>query len=639
MCSNLLATRILILSRVLVIPCEDTVHYLQSKLSLSQFYTNYSIMAMSTIETGPKLNWTRDNQMYERYRVWKKKVEFIFCSALADSTPKQLVSYLKYWMADQGIPLIEKWESTGKLDYSNAEETPATEGGRRRILLSGYKVQTYWDLLDEEFKPKGNKLLSIIELWTRSKQGDKPLNQWLTQVYNLVNICKYPEDSTDRIIRDVLIVGCNSNHARDKIIQQGEAVTLNQVIEILQAEESAYSTMKQIQDCEEKPPASIYYQAYDSRSKKSKNPSNEQNSSSSSPTGSKRKCFRCGEPFSRQHMKECRAQNVTCNGCGIKGHLKKCCKKSGNFPKDSSNQQNNQSPSTGSSRMNFASTLPQTEAEFFDEKGLLKHYNPQVPQQHTGSMFILKKVQDPNNAILLSEDGVEIQHNTSTSVSDPDPAPILSPDFPFQEFPLREVVNQSQIDYYSISDTSDPRENSNSSRKAAKSTDLPLKSCLANRSHKELREIKGSAISTAPTQSSRDFNTISISDNCATRKSIPGITPRIMTDNPSITTTSPVETGVTAIQAEIPEEIQVHSSNYRSVIPTDTQALTALQNLISDDFQAKNTHSTQRKGEETPDTRPDIQDKAFQLIQKIHNQLQQVQWDLQRLHSLHKYEN
>ena len=591
---------------------------------------------MSTLETGPKLNWTRDNQMYERYRVWKKKVEFIFCSALADSTPKQLVSYLKYWMGDQGIPLIEKWESTGKLDYSNAEETPATEGGRRRILSSGYKVQTYWDLLDEEFKPKGNKLLSIIELWTRSKQGDKPLNQWLTQVYNLVNICKYPEDSTDRIIQDVLIVGCNSNHARDKIIRQGEAVTLNQVIEILQTEESTHSTMQQIQGYDKKSTGSIYYQSYE-KSKKSKAPSNEQNSSSS-PTGSKKKCFRCGEPFSRQHMKECRAQNVTCNGCGIKGHLKKCCKKSGNFPKDDSNRQK-QSSSTDPSRMNFASTLPQTEAEFFDEKGLPKDYNPQVPQQHTGSMFILKKVQDPNNAILLSEDGVEIQH----SVSGPDPTPIPTPDFPFQEFPLTEVVNQSQIDYYSISDTTDPRECSDSSRKATKSTDLPLKSGLNSSTHEELREIKGLAVSTAPTQSSRDSNTISIPDNSATRKSNPGIdtgiTPRIMTDTPSTPTTFPVETDVTAIHAEIPEELQMHASSSRSVIPTDTQALTALQNLISDDFQAKNTHSIQRKGEETPDTRSDIQDEAFQLIQKIHNQLQQVQWDLQRLHSLHKYKN
>ena len=324
-------------------------------------------------------------------------------------------------MGDQGIPLIEKWESTGKLDYSNAKETPATEGGRRRTLSSGYRVQTYWDLLDEEFKPKGNKLLSIIELWTRSKQGDKPLNQWLTQVYNLVNICKYPEDSTDRIIRDVLIVGCNSNHARDKIIRQGEATTLNEVIEILQTEESTHSTMQQIQSHEKKSPASIYYQSYDSRSKKSKNPSNEQNSSSF--TGSKKKCFRCGEPFSRQHMKECRAQDVTCNGCGIKGHLKKCCKKSGNFPKDSNRQ--NQFPSTGPSKMNIASTLPQTEADFFDEKGLPKQYIPQ--NQHTGSMYVLKKFQGKPNDILFSDNGVEIQH----SVSDPDPAPIPTPDFPF----------------------------------------------------------------------------------------------------------------------------------------------------------------------------------------------------------------
>ena len=596
-------------------------------------------MAMSTLESGPKLDWTRDNQMYERYRIWRKKVEFIFCSALADSTPKQLVSYLKYWMGDQGIPLIEKWESTGKLDYSNSREIPATEGGRRRTLSSGYKVQTYWDLLDEEFKPKGNKLLSIIELWTRSKQGDKPLNQWLTQVYNLVNICKYPEDSTDRIIRDVLIVGCNSNHARDKIIRQGEAITLNEVIEILQTEESAYSTMQQIQSHEKKSPASIYYQSYDSRSKKSKNPSNEQNSSSSHTgfTGSKKKCFRCGENFSRQHMKECRAQDITCNGCGIKGHLKKCCKKSGNFPKDS-NRQNNNPSSTGPGRMNIASTLPQTEADFFDEKGIPKQYIPQNQQQHTGSMYVLKKFQGKPNDILFSDNGIEIQH----SVSDPGPAPIPTPDFPLQEFPLTEVVKQSQIDISSISDTSDPRESSNSSSKATTSTNFSLKSMQNCSSDEEITEYRDLTVSDKHTQSSRDFNTIFTPDNSATRKSDTRITTGIMTDTPNTPSTFSEETDVTAIHAEIPEELQKHSSNYRSVIPTDTQALTALQNLLSDDFQAKNTHSTQRKREETPDTRS-IQRKgeneAFQLIQKIHNQLQEVQWDLQRLHSLHKYKN
>ena len=567
--------------------------------------------------------------MFLHYKKWRSKIELIFRSALSTATPEEKTAYLKYWMGDEGLPLIEKWESTGKLDYSNAHETPAKEGGRSRPLSSGFKLETYWSLLEEEFKPKGNKLISIIELWTRSKQGNKTLNEWLTYVYNLVEACNYG-DSTDRIIRDVLIIGCESDRAKDKIIRRGETITLNETIEILQTEASTNSTLRQFQEIQKKPIQQIHYQAYDSRSKKSKNPSNEQNSSSSSSgsTESKRQCFRCGEPFSRKHMKECKAQNVTCNGCGIKGHLKKCCKKSGNFPKDSNRQ--NQS-STGSTKMNYVHTAP-LEADFFDEKGFLKEYTPPVQQQQyqqTSSMFVLRKI--------------PIASLTPSSVSVPDPDPVPTPDFPFQEFPLMEVVNQSQIDYSSISDTSDPRENNNSLRKATKSTDLPLKSGSDNSIHEEMRENRDLIVSDKHTQSSRDSSTISISDNSATRESIlgiiPGITPGIMTDTPnppSTPTTFSVETDVTDIPEE---EIQMHSSNHRSVVPTDIQALTALQSLVSDDFQAKNTYSTQRKGEETPDTCSDIQDEAFQLIQKIHNQLQQDQWDLQRLHSLHKYKN
>ena len=121
-------------------------------------------------------------------------------------------------MGDQGIPLLERWKNTGKLDYSNADETPTTEGGRKRALSCGYKLQTYSNLLNEEFKPKGNKLLSIIELWTQTKQGAKTLNEWLTYIHNLVEACNYG-DFTDRIIRDALIIGCESNNAKDKIIR------------------------------------------------------------------------------------------------------------------------------------------------------------------------------------------------------------------------------------------------------------------------------------------------------------------------------------------------------------------------------------------------------------------------------------
>ena len=338
-------------------------------------------MATGLLETGPKLDWTRDNKIFDRYQIWKEKVELIFSSALEESSSKQKVSYLRYWMGEQGIPLVKKWTALGKLDFSSAEED---------ALSSGYILQNYWNLLEAEFKPKVNKLLSVIELWTRSKQGSETLNEWLTYVYNLVESCDYG-DSSERIIRDVLIIGCNSDKAKDKIVRQGEKIKLQDVIEILQLEDSTRQTLTEMTSTTQK----IHYASYEKKKgtgKKQKFQSNSNSSSSSSSrqkqdsTGSQKLCYRCSKNYSKGHEKVCKALNAKCNACGVEGHFEIACKKSGNFPKKSSSKF--QKPgSTG--RMNIASAVeePALQADFFDEKGILKEYKPK-------SMYVLSGTSD-----------------------------------------------------------------------------------------------------------------------------------------------------------------------------------------------------------------------------------------------------
>ena len=338
-------------------------------------------MATGLLETGPKLDWTRDNKIFDRYQIWKEKVELIFSSALEESSAKQKVSYLRYWMGEQGIPLVKKWTALGKLDFSSSEEDD---------LSSGYILQNYWNLLEAEFRPKGNKLLSVIELWTRSKQGSKTLNEWLTYVYNLVESCDYG-DSSERIIRDVLIIGCNSDKAKDKIVRQGEKIKLQDVIEILQLEDSTRQTLSEMTSTTQK----IHYASYEKKKgtgKKQKFQSNPNISSSSSSgqkqdsTGSQKLCYRCKKNYTKGHEKVCKALNAKCNACGIEGHFEAACKKSGNFPKKSISKF--QKPgSTG--RMNIASAVeePALQADFFDEKGLLKEYQPK-------SMYVLSGTSD-----------------------------------------------------------------------------------------------------------------------------------------------------------------------------------------------------------------------------------------------------
>ena len=51
---------------------------------------------MGLLDSGLKLNWTRDNKIFDRFQIWKEKVEMIFSSALLESTPEQKVAYLRY---------------------------------------------------------------------------------------------------------------------------------------------------------------------------------------------------------------------------------------------------------------------------------------------------------------------------------------------------------------------------------------------------------------------------------------------------------------------------------------------------------------------------------------------------------------
>ena len=129
----------------------------------------------------------------------------------------------------------------------------------------------------------------------------------------------------------------------------------------------------------------IHYASYEKKKskgtgKKQKFQNNQNVSSSSSngqkqnSTGSQKLCYRCKKPFTKGHEKVCKAQYAKCNGCGIEGHYEIACKKSGNFPQKSSKFQ--KPGSTG--RMNIASAVeePAVQADFFDEKGLLKEYQP-----------------------------------------------------------------------------------------------------------------------------------------------------------------------------------------------------------------------------------------------------------------------
>ena len=208
----------------------------------------------------------------------------------------------------------------------------------------------------------GNKLLSIVELLSdRSKQGSKPLNEWLSYVFNLVEMCGY-----------------------------SDKVKHSEVIEILQTEDatsSTYETLKEFHSTSRQiqQPATVHYASYEKSKKSRQNPNSNVSSS---------QCFRCGQPFTRDHLATCKAQNVHCNECGKHGYFQIVCKSLGQFPKRQPRQQ--KPDSTDRKQTHYISDAPVQDAiGYYNEQGNwvaepARHFPPSIQTVH--SLSVKQKV-------------------------------------------------------------------------------------------------------------------------------------------------------------------------------------------------------------------------------------------------------
>ena len=186
---------------------------------------------------------------------------------------------------------------------------------------------------------------------------------------------------------------------------------------------------------------------------KKKSHSTEQNTNS---TNSTKSCFRCGEPYSKEHEPVCRAQEAFCNRCGKKGHFHIVCRSSGKFP------QKQKTNSTNTKQTHYASGAPaQAPVGFYNEQG---DWVSEPPRPSIKSMYSLSVVQptpviqdiqeihpEPNPETSLTQGMAESQNflseNSKTFTSSRDAvAPRTGSNlqaFPTEKQPIRQKLTNS----------------------------------------------------------------------------------------------------------------------------------------------------------------------------------------------------
>ena len=287
-------------------------------------------MSLVGMGLSPKMGWTLDNGLYQRFKVFKERCINILSGPLHATPEENLVYYLQYWTGEEGSKLISQWTAEEKITDDDNEAT------------SKKKLRSYWQLFKDYTKPRLNSLIAVVEL-KRLFQGSQTSEQFVTKATLLVDEARYPARQKHRMVNDTLIAGISNDVVCGKIIKKGPGITIAQVLEISRLETATQQSLSQMSNT--KP--TVIYVRYDKKKKnKGGKPSQQQtfgkfHGSGTSPSNSKpnangkfqtkgKICYRCGKG-KHQLDQKCATVDVICNKCGKKGHFAVICQKGKRF--------------------------------------------------------------------------------------------------------------------------------------------------------------------------------------------------------------------------------------------------------------------------------------------------------------------
>ena len=156
---------------------------------------------------------TKDKAIYQRWQLWSEKVRLTLDAMEGDS---EKISYFHHWINGEGMGHIESWQNKKTLIHQS--EYDGLEEHQKESKYSSEQIESYFTLFELLLAPKSNPLLAAEELHF-TKQGSMTSGEFHSHIVKIANRCQFPNpEAEERAIRDAIILGMNSQWARDKTI-------------------------------------------------------------------------------------------------------------------------------------------------------------------------------------------------------------------------------------------------------------------------------------------------------------------------------------------------------------------------------------------------------------------------------------
>jgi len=168
----------------------------------------------------PVINWTSANLQTE-WKRFQQHAELMFQGPLHSHTEERKCAFLLIWVGDVGREIYSAWNLS------------AEDSKKLNVLLENF---------NEHCAPKKNSVFSRYIFHERRQKQGESFETFVTDLRNLVKDCTY--DKANEMVRDRIVAGVLSPEIREKLLNEGDTLTMDKAIEISAKYEATRQCLK-----------------------------------------------------------------------------------------------------------------------------------------------------------------------------------------------------------------------------------------------------------------------------------------------------------------------------------------------------------------------------------------------------------
>jgi len=165
------------------------------------------------------IDWTSNNLPLE-WKNFKEHTELIFNGVLNSKDEPTKCTYLLLRVGQKGRDIHKSWNLS------------ADDSKKLDTLYQGY---------EKHVEPESNSVFKRF-LFNNIVQGSNSIEDFITQLRISANDCKFTNQ--EEMIRDRVVMGVTSSKIREKMLNEGEKLTLDKAIGIAQSYEYAQAQLR-----------------------------------------------------------------------------------------------------------------------------------------------------------------------------------------------------------------------------------------------------------------------------------------------------------------------------------------------------------------------------------------------------------